>query len=299
MPEGIDLLPMKELLSYEEILQVVQAAVALGIVKYKITGGEPLVRRGYIELIRKIKEIPGVEQVTITTNGVLLKDHLDALSDAGIDGINISLDTMDAKKYADITGFDKYQEVMESIKMAVEKGLKVKINCVLQKGRNETEWQNILELARTYPLDVRFIELMPIGEGKCEESVYNDELLAMIMESYENVEKDYRIHGNGPAIYYKIPAFQGSVGLISAMHGKFCDSCNRIRMTSTGDIKPCLCFEKSFSVRDVLRTDTPEEVKREQIRSVLVKAIASKPQMHHFEEKEEITERKKMVQIGG
>ena len=300
MPEGIDLIPMKEILRYEEILMLVRQAVALGIVKYKITGGEPLVRKGCINLIRQMKNIPGLEQVTLTTNGVLLKDFLPDLKEVGIDGINISLDTMIPEKYADITGYDKFHEVMEGIMMAVNLGLKVKINCVLQKGRNEEEWQDILQLAGRYPLDVRFIELMPIGVGKNEETVYNDILLSRIRSHYPDLMEDHKIHGNGPAVYYHIPGFKGSIGLISAMHGKFCDSCNRIRMTSTGDIKPCLCFEKSISVRKALRdTGADAQEKEGKIRAVLETAISEKPQMHHFEEEKEITEHKKMVQIGG
>ena len=294
MPEGIPLIPMEQILRYEEILSVCTEAVSLGIRKYKITGGEPLVRIGCADLIRRIKQIPGIEQVTMTTNGVLLSEHLDALVHAEIDGINISLDTLDSARYQSITGFSKLDKVMTAIEEAVDYGLNVKVNCVLQKGINEEDWPELLELARDLPLHVRFIELMPIGEGKKQEGVSNNELFSVISDRYPGIHRDYRIHGNGPAIYYKIPGFRGSLGLISAIHGKFCDSCNRIRMTSTGDLKSCLCYDKGINIREAVRNND-----REQIREILKKTICGKPRMHHFEEIKEITEHKKMVQIGG
>ena len=294
MPEGISLVPMDQILRYEEILSVCTEAVNLGIRKYKITGGEPLVRIGCVDLIRRMKKIPGVEQVTMTTNGVLLSEYIDALARTGIDGINISLDTLDPVRYQSITGFPKLDMVMKGIIKAVNYGLNVKVNCVLQRGINEEDWPGILELARDLLLDVRFIELMPIGEGKSQEGVSNNELLSEISDRYPGIRRDYRIHGNGPAIYYNIPGFKGSLGLISAIHGKFCDSCNRIRMTSTGDLKSCLCYDKGINIREAVRNND-----REQIREILKKTICGKPRMHHFEEIKEITEHKKMVQIGG
>ncbi len=294
MPKDIELLPMGTLLTYEEILEVCREAVGLGITKFKITGGEPLVRKGCDKFMASLKKMPGVDQVTLTTNGILLQDHLEALKDAGIDGINISLDTLDQAKFKEITGFDQLDQVLEGIKAAVESGISTKINCVLQEGINENEWSSILELAKEYPLDVRFIELMPIGEGDRGEMISNVELLSKIKSLYSQMEEDFSCHGNGPAVYYKIPGFQGSIGFISAIHGKFCKGCNRIRMTSTGEIKPCLCFDYGISVREALRGQDIDNV-----RSILAKAIDSKPEMHCFEEKEEITERKRMIQIGG
>ena len=294
MPEGVSLVPMDQILRYEEILSVCTEAVNLGIRKYKITGGEPLVRIGCVDLINRMKKIPEVEQVTMTTNGVLLSEHIDALARTGIDGINISLDTLDQVRYQSITGFPKLDIVMTGIKKAVNYGLNVKVNCVLQKGINEEDWPELLELARDLPLHVRFIELMPIGEGKSQEGVSNDELLSEISDRDPGIRRDHRIHGNGPAIYYNIPGFKGSLGLISAIHGKFCDSCNRIRMTSTGDLKSCLCYDKGNNIREAVRNND-----REQIKEILKKTICGKPRMHHFEEIEEITEQKKMVQIGG
>lgn len=294
MPEDIPLMPMENILRYEEILQVCEEAVRLGIRKYKITGGEPLVRQGCIDLIRRLKALEGVDQVTLTTNGLLLSDYLESLRGYGIDGINISLDTLDPARYRAITGFDKLEPVMEALKRAVDLDMKIKINAVLQEGINEKDWEDLLELARYMPVDVRFIELMPIGMGRGMKPVSNVLLLDRIREKYPGLTRDADTHGNGPAVYYRIPGFSGSLGLISALHGKFCSSCNRIRLTSTGDLKPCLCYQESIPLRQLLR-----EGRREEIRELLIRAVESKPLMHHFEDDRAVTEQKKMAQIGG
>ena len=214
MPDGAEWIPMKEILTYEEITEVCQEAVKLGITRFKITGGEPLVRRGCPEVIRMIKNIPGTELVTLTTNGLLLGEQLEALLSAGLDAVNISLDTLDIKKYEWITGFDKLAVVLSSIEKAVASGIPVKINAVLQKGMNEEEWLPLTELARKLPLSVRFIEMMPIGYGNMSESISNEELKETIRKHYGNLTEDFRVYGNGPAVYYSIEGFQGNVGFI-------------------------------------------------------------------------------------
>lgn len=295
MPEGTRWLPMEEILTCEEITGICREAVGLGITRFKITGGEPLMRKGCADLVRLIKDIPGTEQVTMTTNGVLLERQLDPLLAAGLNGVNISLDTLDRKRYQRITGFDELPRVLRSIEAAAGTGIPVKINAVLQKGINDGEWQRLAELAGEYPLDVRFIELMPIGYGAAGAGVDNRELLEWMRERYgRGVEPDERVHGNGPAVYYKIPGFRGSIGLISAIHGKFCGSCNRLRLTSTGELKPCLCFGESVSVRDAVRCGGPEDIRR-----CLLEAVEKKPGMHEFEDADGITEKRKMSQIGG
>lgn len=294
MPDGIELLKMEELLTYEQIAAVCQEAVLLGITKFKITGGEPLARKGCADLIAAIKAIPGAKQVTLTTNGVLLKEHLPALKKAGADGINISLDTLDPVLFEQITGFDALAKVLEGLQAALDASIPVKINCVLQKGINDQEWMDVLLLAKDRPVHVRFIELMPIGQNSAHKGVSNKELLEQLQRRYPGIEKDERILGNGPAVYYRIPGWRGSIGLISAIHGRFCESCNRIRMTSTGQIKPCLCYAQSYDIRPAARMED-----RNQIRSVLQRAIENKPKKHCFELFEAVTERRKMAQIGG
>ena len=294
MPDGIELLPMSEILTFEEILRVCRQAVGFGITRFKITGGEPLVRRGCADLIRKIKKLPGVERVTMTTNGILLSEYLDELLDAGLDAVNISLDTMNRGRFEEITGFDQLPEVLKSIDAAVDSGLRVKVNVVLQQDKNADEWQKILEIAERRPIDVRFIEMMPIGKGRECDGISNDDLLREIQKQYPGVCKDDSVHGNGPAVYYHIPGFIGSVGFISAIHGVFCSNCNRIRMTATGELKPCLCYRDTMSVRDAARYGTDQE-----IREKLQEAVEMKPKQHCFDMKEDITEQHKMVQIGG
>lgn len=294
MPEDIELLPMEELLRFEEIGKVCTAAVALGITRFKITGGEPLVRRNCTDLISIINRIPGVEQVTMTTNGVLLTKYAAELRAAGLSAVNISLDTLDRQRFIDITGADHLQEVLQSIDEAMKQGLKVKINTVLQRDKNADEWPRLIELAKDRPIDVRFIELMPIGKGDQNQGVSNDSLLNSLREMFSDVYKDERIHGNGPAVYYHISGFDGSIGFISAIHGKFCGSCNRLRMTSTGELKPCLCYKDTVSVRNAVRYGSLEDVKHK-----LIEAIELKPEQHCFDNEQSISEKRKMVQIGG
>ena len=298
MPDGAEWIPMKEILTYEEITEVCQEAVKLGITRFKITGGEPLVRKGCPELIRMIKDIPGVELVTLTTNGLLLGEQLEDLLSAGLDAVNISLDTLDAQKYEWITGYDKLSVVLASLNQAVFSGIPVKINAVLQKGINEEEWLPLTNLAKELPLSVRFIEMMPIGYGNTAESISNEELKKRIRQYYGYLTEDSHIYGNGPAVYYSIEGFQGNIGFISAMHGKFCNLCNRIRMTSTGDVKPCLCYEQRWALKPVLRMETGKN-RQEGIRDILIQSIENKPQMHCFENAKQVTESHPMGQIGG
>lgn len=294
MPDDIELCSMEELLTYEEIANVCRAAAKLGICRFKITGGEPLVRKGCADLIRMLYQIPGVEEVTLTTNGVLLEKYLPELQDAGLRSVNISLDTMNREAYAKITGQDVLEKVISSLKAALRCGMKVKVNTILQKNQNENAWQELLLLAKKEPVDVRFLELMPIGEGKKEKTISNEILKEQIQDKYFALQLDIRKHGNGPAVYYKIPGFTGSVGFISAIHGVFCDSCNRLRMTSTGELKPCLCYDKTISIREAVRSNDQETVVKN-----IEHAIHMKPEKHCFEEVEKISEHKMMAQIGG
>lgn len=294
MPEGIALSPARELLTFEEIELVSQAAAELGIRRFKITGGEPLVRRGCPKLIGRLRRIPKVEQVTLTTNGVLLGDFLDELLENGLDGVNISLDTLNADLYQQITGFDELERVRKGIYKAVESGLRVKINTVLQRGVNDSEWEALTGFAREIPVDVRFIELMPIGFGEKQKGVNGNEILSLLREKYPQMEKDDRIHGNGPAVYYRIPGFEGCVGFICAVHRKFCASCNRIRLTAKGELKPCLCYGDCVDLRRVVREGAYQEIK-----GAIWEAVIRKPKMHCFETEEGVTECRRMVEIGG
>ncbi len=297
MPGGLEgrKVSMAEILSYEELLRVAEAAAALGITRFKVTGGEPLCRRGCAALIGRLKQLPGVEQVTLTTNGVLLQEALPELCRAGLDAVNISLDTLDPQKYAEITGQDALPKVLAGLEAALAAGLPVKINAVLTEG-NADAWQDLVALAETRKLDVRFIELMPIGYGRQQRGVSNGALLASLAARYPGMERDLQWHGNGPAVYYRMPGFVGSVGFISAVHEKFCSSCNRLRLTSQGQLKPCLCYGEAVDLRATLRRpDSSMALLQEKIRE----AVREKPRAHCFEDLAAVTEGKEMAEIGG
>ena len=298
MPDGISCVPMCEILTLEEICTVAACGARLGIRHLKITGGEPLVRKGCCDLIRMLKGLPGIEKVTITTNGMLLREYLDELAAAGIDGINISLDTRDGRIYEAVTGTDGLETVLEGIRRASVLPLPVKVNAVsLDLG--EENWRQMIELARVYPVDVRFIEMMPIGYGKQFPVINHQELLAKISEAYPGLEPDHRQHGFGPAVYYRIPGLLGSVGLISAIHGKFCSSCNRVRLTSQGYLKTCLCYEEGADLRTLLRSGMTEAEKQERIVQTMRQAIEQKPAAHCFDHPGQMTEHRSMAVIGG
>lgn len=298
MPNGVDLISMKDILSFEEIVEVAKAAASIGITRLKVTGGEPLVRIGCTDLIEQLKAVDGIEEVTLTTNGILLSKYLDALLRAGTDAVNISLDTLDKEKYRAITGFDQLENVLQSIDDCLSRGVHLKINCVLQQGLNDDEWPDLIMLAKDNRLDVRFIEIMPIGQGALFNPISNDDILCRMMKRFPGIEEDDRKHGNGPAKYVSIPGFTGGVGFISALHGKFCSSCNRLRMTAVGELKPCLCFGDTIDLREILRSkDDPE--RHQLLKDTLTKAIMSKPESHCFEDRSLITENKRMISIGG
>lgn len=298
MPDGIRQQPMQELLTYEEMIEVVGAAASLGIDRIKVTGGEPLVRLGCADFIRMCKQVPGIRQVTMTTNGVLLEKYLPALLDAGLDAVNISLDTLDAERYAAITGSDVLDAVLASVDAALKAGLPTKLNVVPQRGFNEDELFSLAELSRERPLDVRFIEMMPIGEGARFEVLSNDVLKNRLMAHYPGMVPDATYHGNGPAAYYKVPGYCASIGFISAIHGKFCHSCNRVRLTAQGSLKPCLCFAQTTDLRSLIRKGRPEE-RTLRLQEAIGTAIYNKPEAHRFEERGAVTEHHRMIEIGG
>ena len=296
MPEGVELVPREEILREQEILLIARAAADLGICHVKITGGEPLVRRCCDSLVRGLKSIPGIRTVTLTTNGILLKEHLQELKDGGIDGINISLDTTDPERYRAITGGGDVARAVEAVHTCAEAGIRTKINAVAMREDNG----DLLLFARDLPVDVRFIEIMPIGFGKQFRPVDNRRLLDAIRRDYPGIVRDNTKHGNGPAVYYRIPGFRGSVGFISALHGKFCSSCNRVRLTSMGYLKTCLCYEDGTDLRKIVRDpELSEPVKKEQLKRAIREAVLKKPEAHCFDAPGEITENHLMASIGG
>ena len=292
MPEDIELLDRSEILTFEEIVEICRKAAEAGIKKIKVTGGEPLVRKNCTDLIKAIKEMEGIEKVTLTTNGVYLKEHLGELE--MLDGINISLNSLKKDRYLEITGRDEVETVLDSIEAVKKTDIPLKINCVIMKGINDDEILSLAELARKDNLQVRFIELMPIGYGREYVPFYSEEVLKVLEETLGECREDEEVHGNGPARYVKFEGFKGSIGLISAVHGKFCENCNRLRLTSTGKLKTCLCYEGSVDLREAVRTGSEEDISER-----LKEAVMGKPEQHCFEDVDKITEKKQMVSIGG
>ena len=298
MPEIIEHVPMSRILTYEEIAELADAATECGIDRFKLTGGEPLMRRGISELIGLLKANPRIKEVTMTTNGVLLEQYLSELIESGLGAVNISLDSLERSTYEEITGHDALEEVLSGMDAAVKSALPVKVNCVLLKGVNSEEWRELAELAHQKEIDVRFIEMMPIGYGKHFEAFSNKDILEALRREFPGLKVDGAGHGNGPSSYVKPPDFKGSIGFISAMHGKFCSSCNRIRLTSMGDLKPCLCYGAVENIKAVF-SEKESEFRRKRLREAVERTILSKPKAHCFEERGGVTEDKKMVQIGG
>lgn len=307
LPEGVELVDRKEILSLEEIVHVCEIAAELGIKKIKITGGEPLVRGDCCELIKKIKQVKGIEKVTITTNGLLLEQYAQGLIDAGIDAINISLDTMDKQMFEQLTQYDQFENVLKGIDYVLKYNIPIKINAVsldlYEYGKKvgievkKDYWKDLIDIAKDKPIDVRFIEIMPIGFGKYYETIDHKQFLEKLKETYPSLKEDHRVHGNGPAVYYQIEGYKGSIGLISAIHGKFCDSCNRIRLTSQGYVKPCLCYNDGVDLKSLLRSEDPN--KEIMLKEAFKQAVLSKPNAHSFETMNRITETKGMSSIGG
>lgn len=298
MPDGIESVPMQHILTFEEIRTVAQAAAANGIRHIKLTGGEPLVRKGLPGLVRILKSIDGIDKVTLTTNGVLLGLFLPELIEAGLDAVNISLDTTDRRTYKEITGSDELGTVLSSLHIAQELGMRVKVNAVsLDLGDDNI--RSLIAIAKENPIDVRFIEMMPIGYGRNYETVNHRDLYRKLETMYRGIMIDEREHGFGPAVYYKIPGYRGSIGLISAIHGKFCGTCNRVRLTSQGYLKTCLCFSDGVDLRAILRESAEGTDVDKALRDAIREAVMHKPGEHCFDKPEEITEEAGMNAIGG
>lgn len=291
MPGDIETTDMANLLTYEEIAKVTETAASLGIRHIRLTGGEPLVRRGCVDLVKKIKNISGIDTVGMTTNGVQLAEHARALKEAGLDSVNVSLDTLDETEFQRLTGRDELKAVLAGIGAAQEVEIPVKINTVHYKN---LDWRVVLAYADERQIPVRFIEMMPIGYGAAYIGKSNEELFRQIEDCYGSAA-EARKYGAGPAVYYHFPGLNIDVGFISAIHHKFCKNCNRIRLTSEGYLKLCLCYEKGVDLRAVLRD--PE--KGQALQEVMKKAILEKPVEHCFEQISEMTEHKAMVRIGG
>lgn len=296
MPEdGIKYFDQNEILTFEEMETIVRAGASIGISRIKITGGEPLVRKNITQFIKKIKSMNGIEQVTLTTNGVLLKKYAHELKEAAIDSININFPAVTREKYQSITRRDEFDLVMEGIQVASDLGIHLKLNCVSRKTITDEELLEYVRIAKETNVDVRFIEMMPLGYGKMYETYSNEKIMERLNRLLENQLKASDFRGNGPAVYYEVEEFKGKIGFVSAVSHKFCNECNRIRLSADGDLKLCLNYNRGVSLKNVLRYGEPESLLK-----VMEQAIYEKPQEHCFYGDSDLTmENKNMVQIGG
>ena len=297
MPEeGIKLIDHKEVLSYEEIIRLCRQFAKIGISKVKITGGEPLVRKDVHKLIKAIKEIDGIDNVTMTTNGILLENVIDDLVNAGLDAVNISIDTLREDRYREITRLGDINKVMRGInKCLTYKNLKVKINCVPIKGENEEELLDLINLCKDNDISIRFIEVMPIGLGRNMKGFSDEEIIEIVEKNLGKLTPYHGKLGNGPSTYYSLEGYKGKIGFISAVNHKFCESCNRVRLTCEGFLKACLQYNIGTDLRVLLRSGKSDE----EILEAIKNTIYNKPEEHSFNLIIEKEEQKAMSQIGG
>ncbi len=307
MPEeGVVSVSHTKILRYDEIVHLCKVFATLGVTKIKLTGGEPLVRKNIQALIADIKAVEGIQKVTLTTNGILLEELADTLVDAGIDAVNVSLDTLDAEHFSAITRGGDIEKVRRGImKMLSYPEVPLKVNCV-PNDISDKEIIEVARLAKENRIHVRFIELMPIGTGKEiiqeHKEVYDQEerIKNLLEKEFGTLSFCNQILGNGPSQYWSIEGFEGKIGFISAISHKFCEQCNRVRVTAGGYLKTCLQYEVGEDLFPLLREGGTDE----ELEMLIRKAISKKPKAHEFlgEEMQKghgEKEHKSMSQIGG
>lgn len=288
-------LQKNEKLTDDEIYRVVKESANLGIKKVRITGGEPLVRPGITKLISKINSITGIEEIYLTTNGILLADMLDELYQNGLKGVNISLDSLKEDRFNKLTRLGNLNKVLQAIDKAISLGIKVKLNTVIVNDINKDEVIDFVNLTKEKAIDVRFIELMPIGIAVNYKGATNEEILKIINDNYSDYEEIVRSKSGGPATYIRVKGAKGKIGFISAMSNCFCEECNRIRLTPEGFLKQCLHFDYGIDLKSRLR----EGISDEELSKLISNNIYDKPEKHLFLENSDHKELKFMNQIGG
>jgi len=295
--DGVRFKDLDEVLSWEELLRVVRAAASLGVRRIRVTGGEPTTRPGLVDFVREVAATPGIEDVSMTTNGMMFADLAEPLRAAGLNRVNISLDSLRADRFRHLTHYGDWDAVWAGVEAALAVGLHpVKLNCVALRGENDDEFADFAALTETRPLHVRFIELMPLGtshawtrERLCSAAVIRER----IAERYELIPAV--LEGGGPAKYYRVPGFLGTVGVITAMTENFCHNCNRVRLTSDGELQPCLGSLLAMDLKGPLRAGISDQ----DLQRLVAKGIRAKPEKHLMEEYLEETSGRKMWTIGG
>jgi len=283
-PEGVKWKPHENMLSFEEIIRIVMVMADLGVRKIRVTGGEPLLRRGAPAFINSLKAIAGIEKVTLTTNGLLLGKYLD---EAAVrepyslpDGVNISMDALDSERYKIITrNMEANPEtIVPLIDRLLEKNITVKINCVPVRSVNEEDILLLANLAKHKNIAVRFIELMALGTASSFQPVPGGEVAALIEKTCGQLTPFTGIDGSGPAVYYSIPGFTGKIGFINPISHGFCETCSRLRLSSEGFLKLCLSSDLGIDLRALLRSGASNG----DLAQAIIGAIAKKPQFHSF-----------------
>ena len=277
-PEGVQLVTHHEILRYEEIITILELAVEMGVRKVRITGGEPLVRRGVVDFISRVTKIPGIEDVGLTTNGVRFKELAERLKAAGLKRVNISLDSLRRDTFQQITGKDKLDKVLAGIHTAIEVGMNpVKINVVLIEGMNEPDVADFANMTKDLPIDVRFIERMPFGEHAPPDAPLSFnahkvvELIEKELGKLHLIEEHQSL--DGPATMYRLDGAKGRIGVIDPVTGHFCGTCNRLRLTARGTLRPCLLGPNEIDIRSAIRSGAS----RQELAEVIRVAVAAKP----------------------
>jgi cyclic pyranopterin phosphate synthase len=299
MPEaGLPWIPKREILTYEEIAHIVAAGAAVGVRSVRLTGGEPLVRRDLCALVRKLAAIPGVDDISLSTNGLMLADVAREFAEAGLRRVNISLDTLREERFFAIARRPGLDRVLAGIEAAIDAGLApLKLNCVVMRGRNDDEIGDFAELTRDRPIFVRFIEVMPVEENldlQRDAYVSADEILERVRES-RGLQPVPGPGGNGPARYYAFAGAAGAVGVISPLSHDYCETCNRVRLSADGRLRLCLFGDHEIDLRTPVRSGASQA----QIAEILRGAMYIKPERHHLRLGEQASAMRAFSEIGG
>lgn len=277
MPEsGMRFLPKKEILTFEEIERLTRILAEMGITKVRITGGEPFVRTDLMHLIRSISKINGIEEIHITTNGILTPKFIPELKEIGIAGINLSLDTLDRERFKEITRRNNFDDVLKTFHMALDYGIPLKINMVVMDGQNIPDIPLMANLAKEYPVDIRYIEEMPFNgannNGNKKLRWNHQRILEDLRKAFPGI-REIDTSPNSTSVNYHVPGFKGKIGIIAGFTRTFCGTCNRIRITAKGMLKTCLYDDGVFDLKSYLRSDATDQ----QIRSMFLRLIGNRP----------------------
>lgn len=296
--DGVPYRPHEEILRYEEIERVVRAAVGLGITRVRLTGGEPLIRTGFVDLVAMLARIPGMEDLALTTNGTLLPRYAEALRRAGLQRVNVSLDSLREERYARITRGGRLSDTLKGIERADSVGLRpLKINAVVLRGFNDDETVDLARLTLEHDWQVRYIEMMPLDcnlEQFATAHMPNQEVREAIIASLGELEPAGPVRGSGPASYYRLSGALGTIGFISPVSDHFCSECNRLRLTADGRLRPCLLADTEIDLKSALRRGAGMG----EIQELLKEAILAKPRGHQLA-KQILPHGRGMSEIGG